>query len=232
MTGKDDLNPSVWRDINDAVGDALGVPPPTPPDPAQDRAPADAPAHGASGARVVPSPPGGEAVAQPKLEDNGVRYQSVTASDLREEWARRRMQQLQAEVARRNLEAAARAHPAFRKDGSLVGEFAPMQGDASTPDVVDAIWWLTLPRQQAMWELGLTSEAEYLKVYNAIAPVATQVENRRRQLEGQPGYSYIPLVIKRKKRRVNSDLFVGGKVTNIKPMTDPDNVPKAKRPRQ
>ena len=179
---------------------------------------------------MIPLPPDGQPVAQPKLPDNGVRYYAVRASDVREEWARRRLQRLQEEVNRRNIEAAARAHPAFRSDGSLAGYYSPMQGDASTPDVVDAAWWLSLPRQQAIMELGLRDEAEYLKVYNAVAPVVAQVENRRAQMQHLPGYTYVPIVLRRRKRRMNTDLFYGGKVTNIKPMTDPDNVPKVKRP--
>jgi len=225
VTGKDDLNPSAWRDVNEAVGEAMGAPPP---DPVADRPSSDAPAHGASPARLVPGD--GPPEAQPKLPHNGVRYRSVTAKDLRDEYARRRMAQLREQIERRNLEAAARAHPAFRKDGSLMGEYHPMTGDASTPDVVDVVWWLGLPKLQAMWELGITSEATYKKVYEALAPVAAQVENRRRQLEGTPGYTYVPLVVRRRRRRHNTDLFQGGRITRIKPMTDPDDVPKPRRP--
>lgn len=220
MTGKDDLNPSIWKDINEAVGEAMGV---SPPDPTQDRPPLDAPAHGASPAKLVPLED--DQMAQPKLEDNGVRYQMVRASDLRQMEAERRLAKLRAEVERRNNEAAARAHPAFRRDGSLAGEYAPMQGDAVTPDTVDGLWWLNLPKTQAMMELGLTNEAEYQRVYRDIEAMAYLVENRRAQTG-----EYIPLVIKRRRRGANTDLFSGGKVTRIKPMTDPNSVrPKRRR---
>jgi hypothetical protein len=219
-----ELNEAAWRDVNEAVGEALGT---SPPDPSQDRAAPDAPASGTSPARLVPL--ADDQAVQPKVEDNGTRYQMVSAQEVRELWRQRQLQRAQEEIERRNREAAARAHPAFRRDGSLAGYYAPLQGDASTPDVVDAAWWLSLPKAQAIMELGLRNEDEYLRVYNDIAPVVTQVENRHRQLQGTPGYSYVPVVIRRRKRSMNTDLFQGGRVTNIKPMTDPDNVPKPRR---
>jgi len=213
----DGLNPKAWEAVNEAVGDALGVPPP---DPVEDRPPLDAPPHGTSPAQLVPLA-GGEITAQPKVEENGVRYQRISAEDLRLLETQRRLQQLRDAVDQRNREAAARAHPAFRKDGSLLGEYAPLGGDANTPDTVDGIWWLTLPMRQAIWELGLTSELEYVRVYRDIEAMAYLVENRRRQTG-----EYVPMVIKRRKRRENADLFWGGRVTRIRPMTDPGNVPR------
>ena len=225
MTDKG-LSDSVWKDINEAVGEALGV---TPPDPVADRPPADAPPHGTSPAQLVPSDPSTPVdAAQPKLEGNGVRYRMLSAADLRQMEAERRLALLREQVERQNREAAARAHPAFDpRDGSLLGEYAPLQGDAITPDTVDGIWWLGLPKQQAIWELGLKDEAEYQRVYRDIEQMAYIVENRRKQTG-----EYIPMIIKRRKRRVNYDLFWGGKVTRIKPMTDPDNVPGRKRRRR
>lgn len=227
MPGPSDLNEAAWKDVNEAVGEALGV---SPPDPAADRPGPDAPAHGQSPARLVPMPEGGPAPQQ-KLPDNGVRYQMVSAAELRHLDAQRRLAAWQAEVEKRNREAAARAHPAFHPvDGSLVGEYAPLEGEATTPDTVDAIWWLGLPMRQAMWELGLTNEAEYRKVYAAVEPVALQVENRRRQMQ-QQGLEpdFVPMVIKRRRNRVNGALFHGGRITRIKPMTDPTSVPPPAR---
>jgi hypothetical protein len=224
MPEKGDLNEAAWRDVNEAVGEAMGV---SPPDPVADRPPLDAPAHGASPAKLVPSS-GRDATtpeAQPKLEDNGVRFQMVRAQDLADVAARQRLDRLRLEVERHNREAAARAHPAFRKDGSLAGEYAPLEGDATTPDTVDGVWWLGLPKTQAMWELGLTTEAEYLRVYRDVEAMAYMVENRVRQTG-----EYIPLVLKRRRRRENTALFYGGRVHRIKPMTDPDDKPGRRRP--
>jgi hypothetical protein len=216
------LNRAAWDDVNEAVGEALGV---SPPDPAADRPPSDAPAHGASPAKMVPLED--PQAAQQKLEDNGVRYQMVAARDLARMEYERRLQVLREETERQNREAAARAHPAFRKDGSLLGEYAPLQGDATTPDTVDGVWWLGLPKPQAMWELGLTSEAEYRRVYRDVEQMAYLIENRRQQTG-----EYVPMILKRRKRRANTDLFSGGTVTRIAPMTDPDNVPGRKRGRR
>lgn len=225
MPGTDGLDPSVWKDINEAVGEALGV---SPPDPAQDRPPLGAPEHGASPAKMVPPAGDGSTPvdAQPKLPDNGVRFQMLQARDLARLEYERRLRALEEETERRNREAAAKAHPAFRKDGSLLGEYAPLAGDAITPDTVDGVWWLTLPKKQAMWELGLTTEAEYARVYRDIEQMAYVVENRRQQTG-----EYIPLVIKRRKRRENSGLFAGGRVTRIKRI-DPKDVPPPPSPRR
>lgn len=216
------LNEAAWRAVNEAVGEALGV---SPPDPAQDRPPEGAPPHGTSPARLVPLED--PDAAQQKVEENGVRYQMLSATDLRQMEAARRLALLRQETERRNREAAARAHPAFHSDGSLAGEYAPLRGDATTPDTVDGVWWLGLPKAQAMWELGLRSEDEYRRVYRDIEAMAYLVENRRQQTG-----EYIPLVVKRRQRRVNAALFAGGTVTRIKPMTDPENVPGAKRRRR
>jgi hypothetical protein len=56
-----------------------------------------------------------------------------------------------------------------------------MIGDAGTPDVVDGEWWLSLPREEAMRELGLTSEADYRRAYVAIEAACGRRDNRASQ---------------------------------------------------
>jgi hypothetical protein len=57
----------------------------------------------------------------------------------------------------------------------------PMIGDAGTPDVVDGEWWLSLPREDAMRELGLTQEADYARAYKAIEAAVGRRDNRASQ---------------------------------------------------
>jgi len=234
MPDPGELNPSAWKDVNEALEAQIGPPP----DPVQDGPPPGAAPHGTSGPKLIQGK-GYDTVGMdettepytaPKLEDNGVRYQMVTARDAAQLAAEERLKKLQAEVEQRNRDIAAQAHPAFTRDGSLAGEYAPLGGEATTPDTVDAIWWLGLPKAQAIWELGLNNEEEYARVHRDVEAVAYQVENRRRQMM-QNGLEpdFVPMVIKRRKRRVNSALFHGGKVTRIKPMTDPNKYPKPKR---
>jgi hypothetical protein len=71
------------------------------------------------------------------------------------------------------------------------------QGDARTPDVVDAEWWLGLPREQAMREVGIDSEAEYSRAYQAIEAAVMRRDNREAQ-----GGVHASIVIKRRGRRV------------------------------
>jgi hypothetical protein len=243
----DDLKPSVWKAINEAVGDALGVPPP---DPAQDRAPEGASPHGTSPAQMVPMADG-EVVAQEKLEGNGVRFQNVsqemadaleeappvpdatvlgpsnplppvpgvayaTAQDAMRVFLEEQQKRIAAELARENAKRLRQAMPAFHEDGSLLGEYAPMQGDAITPDTVDGLWWLGLPEKRAIWELGIDAK-DYPRVHRDISIAAAVMINRRAQT-GQ----YIPLIIKRKKRRLNSSLFAGGKWHNLRPVNPND----------
>jgi hypothetical protein len=73
-------------------------------------------------------------------------------------------------------------------------------GDANTPDVVDGEWWLSLPRPDAMRELGLTSEADYARAYRAIEAACGRRDNRASQ-----GGVRASIVIKRP----------GAKVTNV-----------------
>lgn len=54
-------------------------------------------------------------------------------------------------------------------------------GDARTPDVVDAELWLGLPVREGMAELGLTSEADYLRVYAQVEQAVYRRDNRERQ---------------------------------------------------
>jgi len=247
----DDLKPSVWKDINEAVGDALGVPPP---DPAQDRAPEGASPHGTSPAQMVPlspaAPDAAGIVPQEKLEGNGVRFQMVprdaemaemadaleepppvtatdvagptkplpvvpgvayaTAQDAMRVFLEEEQKKLEAALARENAKRLRQSMPVFHDDGSLLGEYAPMQGDAITPDTVDGLWWLGLPEQRAIWELGIEAK-DYPRVHRDISIAAAMMINRR----AQTGV-YIPLVIKRKRRRLNSTLFAGGTWRNIR----------------
>jgi hypothetical protein len=70
-------------------------------------------------------------------------------------------------------------------------------GDANTPDVVDAEWWLGLPREQGMREVGLTDEREYAKVYDQVEAAVSRRNNR----ESQSGV-HASIVIKRRGRRL------------------------------
>jgi hypothetical protein len=215
--GADGLNPSVWKDINEAVGDALGV---SPPDPRADRV-EGAPPHGSSPARMIQGT-GYDPISQQKLEDNGVRFQMVpratagmTVTDLEREYRAKLLEQQEAE----NRRALARAWALFAQDGSLMGEYAPMAGQATTPDTVDAIWWLSLPRTQAMWELGLDKDddATYSRVRRDIEAMAAAVINRMLQTR-----VVVPMVIRRKHRRHNHLLFVGGRLRRLKPVNPAD----------
>ena len=71
------------------------------------------------------------------------------------------------------------------------------QGDARTPDVVDAEWWLNLPREVGMAELGLDSEADYRRAYSAIEQAVYRRDNRAAQ-----GGVRATIVIKRRGRKV------------------------------
>lgn len=247
MAGEGGLSKSAWDDINEAVGDALGV---TPPDAAQDRAPEGAPAHGSSPAKMVPAPQG-EITAQEKLPDNGVRFQSIsqemaealdepppippvyptgpskplppvpgmpyaTAVEARQVFIEEERKKAEAQLARENAQRLRQSMPVFHDDGSLMGEYAPMQGDAITPDTVDGLWWLGLPEKRAIWELGIDPK-DYPRVHRDISIAAAVVINRRAQT-GQ----YIPLIIKRKKRRLNASLFQGGRWQNIRRINPSD----------
>lgn len=253
-SGEGGLSKSAWDDINAAVGDALGV---TPPDAAQDRPPEGAPPHGASPAQMVPAP-GGDITAQEKLPDNGVRFQNLSqemadaldepppvpgtymvgptnplppvrgmtyasAVEAREVFLEEEQKKVAAELARENAKRLKQAMPVFHDDGSLLGEYAPMQGDAITPDTVDGLWWLGLPEKRAIWELGIDPK-DYPRVHRDISIAAAVIINRRTQT-GQ----YIPLIIKRKKRRLNAGLFTGGSWHKIK-RVDPNDFPGMHRP--
>ena len=85
--------------------------------------------------------------------------------------------------------------------------------DAGTPDVVDAEWWLGLPKAQAMEELGLRDEAEYARVQRSVEDAVYARSNRQSQ-----GGVRVPIVIRRKKRAHNAHLFAGGHVRTIRPV--------------
>jgi hypothetical protein len=87
--------------------------------------------------------------------------------------------QVEVERACRLLEGAVREIKVERDGYCLDGD--PMIGDAGTPDVVDGEWWLSLPREEAMRELGLTSEADYRRAYVAIEAACGRRDNRASQ---------------------------------------------------
>lgn len=70
-------------------------------------------------------------------------------------------------------------------------------GDANTPDVIDADTWLAMPREQAMAEAGLDTEADYARVYKSVSDAVYTRDNRASQ-----GGLRVPIVIKRKGRPV------------------------------
>ena len=55
------------------------------------------------------------------------------------------------------------------------------QGDANTPDVVDAETWLTLPQREAMELVGLEREADYIRVYQQVEEAVYRRDNRAKQ---------------------------------------------------
>jgi hypothetical protein len=79
----------------------------------------------------------------------------------------------------RLLEGAVRDIKIERDGYCLDGD--PMIGDAGTPDVVDGEWWLSLPREEAMRELGLTQDADYARAYKAIEAAVGRRDNRASQ---------------------------------------------------
>lgn len=70
-------------------------------------------------------------------------------------------------------------------------------GDANTPDVVDGETWLGWPREQAMREVGLTSDADYARVYKQVEAAVYRRNNRESQ-----GGVHASIVIKRRGRRL------------------------------
>lgn len=78
-------------------------------------------------------------------------------------------------------------------------------GDANTPDVVDGETWLAMPREQAMREVGLTSEADYARVYKQVEAAVYRRDNRERQ-----GGVHASIVIKRAGRPLIDVLAEGG----------------------
>jgi hypothetical protein len=72
------------------------------------------------------------------------------------------------------------------------------QGDANTPDVVDAELWLALPKREAMASVGLTSERDYARVYKQIEAAVLRRDNRETQ-----GGVRASIVIKRRGARVH-----------------------------
>lgn len=72
--------------------------------------------------------------------------------------------------------------------------------EANTPGMVDAEWWLGLPRAQAVAELGLRSEREYAKIALAVEAAVARAINRETQggvrvrimLPRRPGNEVVP----------------------------------------
>ena len=71
------------------------------------------------------------------------------------------------------------------------------QGDANTPDVVDAEAWLGLPRADAMALVGLEREADYARVYDEVEAAVGRRNNR----ESQTGV-HASIVLKKRGRAV------------------------------
>lgn len=168
--------------------------------------------------------------AKEKREGEGARFQTViNITDLDEAHKARLLELQEAE----NRRALARAWALFKEDGSLLGEYAPLAGQSTTPDTVDAIWWLALPRAQAMWELGIdkNDDATYSRVRRDIEAMAAAVINRMLQTR-----TVIPMVIRRKIRRENRLLFSGGQLKRLKPVNPldypgMDTSPRNRKPR-
>lgn len=83
--------------------------------------------------------------------------------------------------------------------------------DAGTPDVVDADWWLALPRAQAMAELGIDRDDEYARVHRSVSDAVYTRDNRERQ-----GGVRASIVVRRRKRAHNAHLFAGGRLINLR----------------
>ena len=79
-----------------------------------------------------------------------------------------------------------------------------MHGDALTPDMVDAEWWLSLPQKQGMEELGV-DEVAYRRIYREVQDAVYTRDNRESQ-----GGIHVPIIIKR--WRANS------RIRNIAPI--------------
>jgi len=67
------------------------------------------------------------------------------------------------------------------------------ESDARTPDVVDAAQWLALSQADGMRELGLESEADYIRAYRTIEEAV--IERDRQEAQGGVHAS---IVIKRR----------------------------------
>lgn len=192
-----ELNPKAWADVNQAVGEALSLPP-------------------AEVFDLLADEP--VALPQKKREGEAVNFQRVTSiTDLEADYRAKLLKEQEAE----NKRALARAWKLFRADGSLLGEYAPLMGQSTTPDTVDALWWLSLPRAQAMWELGLDKDDDetYSRVRRDIEAMAAATINRMLQTR-----IMIPMIIRRKRNKVNGALFRGGQLKRLKAV-NPDDFP-------
>ena len=104
----------------------------------------------------------------------------------------RRFCQTETEVAavRRLLPAGAMLK--VQRDGYCLD-----QEDLESPDVIDGERFLNLPQAQAMAELGIDSEADYVRAYRAIEEAV--LARDRNVAEGR---DYASVVIKRKGKPV------------------------------
>jgi hypothetical protein len=84
----------------------------------------------------------------------------------------------------------------IERDGYCLDHY--VAGDARTPDVVDAEWWLGLSVARGMRELGLTTDDEYRTTYRAVEAAVARRNDRAAQ-----GGVRASIVIKRRGARVN-----------------------------
>jgi hypothetical protein len=73
-----------------------------------------------------------------------------------------------------------------------------MPDDDGASGVIDGRRFLSMPRQEAMREAGITSEADYARAYRDVEQVVTRRDNR----EGQHGRT-ISVVVKKSGTKVN-----------------------------
>jgi hypothetical protein len=74
---------------------------------------------------------------------------------------------------------------------------SPPMSDERTPDVIDGARFLGMSRQDGMRELGIKSEADYVRAYRDVEAAVLARDNRESQ-----GGVHAPIVIKRRGARV------------------------------
>jgi len=83
----------------------------------------------------------------------------------------------------------------IERDGFCLDHY--IAGDARTPDVVDAEWWLGLSVAEGMRELGLKTDGDYRRTYQAVEAAVARRNDRAAQ-----GGVRASIVIKRRGARV------------------------------